>query len=92
VIQDTTGWLTVHDVARQMQVVLSDAQAWRVGSRMASAWEYVVGSPPVKDLRTKKLGTGSHCFALYPPVWRERVERFIRAEQTALLDQGELSV
>lgn len=77
-IQDTSGWISIHDVARDMNLVLDDRQAWKAGSLVESGWKWAVGTPPVKDLRRKKSGTGSHCFALYPPQWRERIERAIR--------------
>lgn len=81
-IQETHGWLTIHDVAKGIGVALSDTQAWTIGSDVAAMWEHDVGAPPLKDLRTKKKGPGSHCFALYPPSWRERIENYIRTFRT----------
>ena len=72
-IQDTRGWISVHDVARQMGVELSNEQAWQVGASMRGIWKLRVGTPPLKDNRTKKIGVGSHCFALYPPSWRGEI-------------------
>jgi hypothetical protein len=74
---DTSDWLTVHDVARAMGLALTDRQAWRAGDLIRRAWEYEHKDPPTKNNRTKKAGTGSHCFALYPPEWQPRIERFI---------------
>lgn len=76
--QKTHQWLTIHDVAKGIGVTLTDRQAWIIGADVAAMWEYDVGAPPLKDLRTKKKGEGSHCFALYPPQWRERIERYIK--------------
>ena len=88
--QDTHGWITVHDVARAMDLELNDEMAWSIGALVAKAWQWQSGTPPLKDLRTKKAGTGSHCFALYPPAFRGRIELIIRgykppdAEQMSL--------
>jgi len=79
VIQDVGGWLTIHDVAKANGWELSNRQAWQAGDLLRRAWRTAVGTDPVKDLRTKKIGIGSHCFALYPPQWRERIERAIRS-------------
>lgn len=80
-LQDTHGWISLHDVARDMGVELSNEEAWMAGRMMEKQWTHFVGTPPLKDNRTKKIGTGSHCFALYPPTdeWRERMARKIHA-------------
>jgi hypothetical protein len=76
-IQDTRGWLNIHDVARERGIELSNEQAWAWGSGMRGVWLWEVGTPPLKELRSKRDGTGSHCFALYPPSWRPRMERWL---------------
>jgi hypothetical protein len=85
--QDTHGWVTVHDVAKDMGVELDDVTAWSVGAQVAAAWGWQSGTPPLKDLRTKKKGAGSHCFALYPPAFRKRMELIIRAYRPPGADQ-----
>jgi hypothetical protein len=78
-LQDTHGWFSIHDRARELRIELTNEQAWEIGRRMQKLWEWSVGTSPVKDLRGKKGGTGSHCFALYPPTeqWKERMDRWI---------------
>lgn len=89
-IQDTHNWISIHDVARENGWALTDRQAWQIGDQVRRSWEWLVKTPPVKDLRRKKEGTGSHCFALYPPDWRERIERAIRAFHPKPDAQGSL--
>lgn len=91
-IQDTHRWVTIHDVAATMGLVLTDRQAWAVGRLKQAQFRWEVGTQPLKDNRAKKSGAGSHCFALYPntPVWRERIERAIRAVQAE--EEAQLSL
>ena len=88
--QDTHGWVTVHDVAEQIGVELDDEMAWSVGAKIASAWEWQTGTPPLKDLRSKKNGGGSHCFALYPPAFVDRMRLIIRGYRPPNADQMNL--
>lgn len=77
---DTHGWLTLHDVARADGLELTNGEAWVIGRRLQRLWLWKAGCKPEKDLRAKKGGAGSHCFALYPPTdeWVERIRRQIR--------------
>jgi hypothetical protein len=77
---DTRNRITIHDVAADLGLELSHAQAWRIGDAVKRIHRWDTGELPVKDNRTKKAGTGSHCFALYPDTaeWRERIARQIR--------------
>lgn len=88
--QDTHNWVTVHDVARANGVDLDDETAWSLGARIATAWEWQTGTSPLKDLRTKKNGGGSHCFALYPPAFAERMWLIIRGYRPPDADQLKL--
>jgi len=88
--QDTHGWLTVHDVASRMGRELDDEVAWSVGTQIAAAWRRQTGTSPLKDLRSKKSGTGSHCFALYPPAFFPLMERIILAYRPPLAGQLDL--
>ena len=82
-------WISIHDVARSMGRELDSLQNWAVGSSVADEWNDVMRARPVKDLRTKKAGTGSHCLALYPPTWlpiiRAAIEE-VRAKRAAQLE------
>lgn len=59
--------VTVIDVARSMGLELSKEIAWEVGTAVANAYRSVYGSQPMKVLRRKTNGGGTHCFAIYPP-------------------------
>lgn len=74
--------LTVLDVARSMGVELDRNAAWSVGATVRRLYETEVGELPPKDLRTKTSGAGSHCFAVYPPEWRDRIAEIIRNHRT----------
>ena len=89
-LQDTHDWVTVHDVARAHGVDLNDVTAWAIGALTATAWEWSTGTPPLKDLRTKKNGGGSHCFALYPPAFADRMWLIIRGYRPPDADQLDL--
>jgi hypothetical protein len=91
-LQDTYGWLTIHDVAGGMSCVLPDRDAMAIGAAVAAAWEWQTGTPPLKDLRNKKKGPGSHCFALYPEAFRPRIELIIRGYKPPDADQLSLDV
>ena len=89
--QDTHAWVTVHDIAYEMGLELDDEAAWSLGAQIAQAWEWGTGTPPLKDLRRKKNGAGTHCFALYPPgPFVERMKLIIRGYQPPSADQMSL--
>ena len=52
--------------------------AWRAGALVREAWLAEVGAYPPKGNRQKTSGRGSHCFALYPSSWVERVDGIVR--------------
>ena len=89
-LQKTHAWITIHDVARDLGYDLDPASAWAIGKETEAAWKCEIGAPPLKDLRVKKRGTGSHCFALYPPHFWPRMERIFRAYRPPHADQGSL--
>ena len=90
--QDTHGWLSVHDAARKMGLELDDETAWSLGALIASAWQWQTGTAPLKDLRSKKSGSGTHCFALYPPEWLPRLQEIVLAVSNTRLSQTNLFV
>ena len=74
-----SSMVTVIEVAESMGVELPKKAAWEVGSAVAAAYRSVYGTQPIKDLRPKSNGGGSHCFAIYPapfvPIIQEAIER-----------------
>lgn len=87
-----SDWISIHDVAERLGVVLTNEQAWEIGASTANAYEAAMGDRPVKDLRPKKTGPGSHCFAIYPPTWAPVLERAIRAAGAEADRQGRLGL
>jgi hypothetical protein len=85
-------WISIHTVAADLQVELSNEEAWHIGKAVAAKWAEVMHRQPVKDLRRKKMGLGSHCFALYPPSWQPVFERAIRAITARAARQGRLDL
>jgi hypothetical protein len=83
-------WSTIHNVAEAMGLVLSNEQAWEIGARLATRYGAVEREAPRKELRGKKNGGGSHCFAVYPPSWRPHLEAEIRAVEAEAARQGRL--
>jgi hypothetical protein len=84
------GWITLHDVAGDLGIVLSNTQAWTVGADIRNRYQRVTGLVPPKDNRTKKAGIGSHCFALYPPAWRAEIVAAIRSADPETSPQEDL--
>lgn len=69
--------ITVPQVAKAMGLVLDNRTAWAIGSEMASQYQQAFGEQPPKDNRPKTTGSGSHCFALYPSTWEQRIKSVI---------------
>ena len=71
--------ITVPQVARLMGVVLDNRTSWSVGSEMAHTYQQEFGENPTKDNRPKTNGSGSHCFALYPAKWEQKIRDVIES-------------
>ena len=82
--------ITILDVCREMGVDLEPKAAWSAGSTMAEMWKDETGELPEKQLRTKTCGTGSHCFAVYPESWRERIREVI--ERVGYVQKAQLNL
>ena len=82
--------ITVLDVARELGLELDPTQAWSAGARVQEAYTSRFGQLPVKDLRRKTYGPGSHCFAIYPPAFRPLIENVLRDIGAADSAQGKL--
>jgi hypothetical protein len=62
---------TVIDILRELHVEPLPAVSWAVGSAVRDRYVELHGDAPMKALRAKTNGPGSHCFAIYPWVFRE---------------------
>jgi hypothetical protein len=70
--------ITVVDVIKAMGLEPTPALTWSVGNTVRDAYERATGSLPVKALREKTSGVGSHCFAIYPAEWRVKIEEVVK--------------
>ncbi len=82
--------ITVQEVARAIGATLGSREAWSIGSVMSTEYEKRFGSLPPKELRPKTNGSGSHCFATYPPSWEPMIRRAIEAATNAGKQQAGL--
>jgi hypothetical protein len=85
-------WISIHSVASDLQVELTNEEAWQIGRAVATSWADIMKHQPVKDLRRKKAGLGSHCFALYPPSWFPVFAAAIRMVTSRAARQGRLDL
>jgi hypothetical protein len=69
--------ITIIQVARAMGVELDNSTAWAIGAEMAQQYVDEFAEQPPKELRPKTCGAGSHCFAVYPSTWEERIRNSI---------------
>lgn len=82
--------ITVLDVARDLGLQPSVQEAWEIGAAVRDAYEQAVGQLPVKALRQKTSGAGSHCFAVYPEEFRPMIEATVRRLATDRAKQIDL--
>lgn len=84
--------ITVVEVMRQMRVDLDKRHTWAIGAMLQRAYAAETGRQPPKDNRRKtNSGTGgSHCFAIYPPEWRHRIEEAVRKVEAMPASQFDL--
>ncbi len=83
------GWFTVIDVFRELGLEPDKTDTWAAGGRLRAAYERETGSLPIKDNRRKTCGKGSHCFAIYPPEWRDHARMIVRSiGRTRAAQQG----
>ncbi len=71
--------VTVIDRLRALGLEAGKRTRWELGAAVRQAWLHEHGELPVKELRTKSSGAGSHCFALYPPEFIPTIDRIVRA-------------
>jgi len=74
VLSEIGAYLSLHDVAREMQVTLTSEQATRIGQRLAKAWREATRTAG-PHLRIKRSG-----LAIYPPSMKPRITLEILGE------------
>jgi len=74
----TKLWITIQNVCRDMKLEPDNNTMWAVGKIMQEKYYRAHGTQPPKENAKKTYGVGVHCFAHYPPDWREAIEAEIR--------------
>jgi hypothetical protein len=82
--------ITVMQVFAYLGIQPTSSQSWAVGNRVAAMYANEFGEQPPKDNRPKTSGGGTHCFALYPRTWQERIARVINEVVDAEAAQQDL--
>jgi len=82
--------ITVLDVFRELRIDPDNETSWAIGQQVREEYKRQYGQLPHKELRIKRSGHGSHCFAVYPRAWRSHIERIVRQHQAMKDKQGDL--
>ena len=69
--------ITVLDVIRELGLEPTSRDNWKIGSRVRLEYLDTYKKEPVKDLRQKTSGAGSHCFAIYPVEFVPKIREII---------------
>lgn len=83
-------FITVVDVFKAMGLSPTVQMTWAVGAAVRDRYQERFGHLPEKVLRTKTSGSGSHCFAVYPPSWRPVIVECISRVNAARAAQPDL--
>ena len=70
---------TTIDVIRGLGYEPAAPLSGEIGAVVRDTYAGVYGAPPIKTLRPKTRGPGSHCFACYPEEFRPLATRVARA-------------
>lgn len=71
-------WNNVRDRIHSLGLPYPDKHiAWALGDYVRDAWVKEHGSLPRKVLMQKTSKEGSHCLAIYPPVFWPTVDRIV---------------
>lgn len=76
--------LTIRDVADSMGINLTSRQAWHVGAAVRERHLADFDRLPVKELRPKASGTGTHCLAVYPASYQQVIRDAIKTVVAAM--------
>jgi hypothetical protein len=71
--------ITIIQVCRDIGVEPNPELTWAVGAAVRNRYIEKTGESPLKQLRPKTDGQGSHCFAIYPNDWHSDIADIIRA-------------
>ena len=83
-------YFTIVDVFRDLDFEPVPEDTWEAGALMRDLYTEMVDEPPALELRRKTNGPGTHCFAVYPPGWRDKAEDVVRKVASHRLRQMRL--
>ncbi len=86
----TKMWITVPQVCEAMGLKTDNHTMWTVGQAMQQKFYLMYRTQPPKENAKKTSGAGVHCFAHYPPDWREVIEVEILKHKPDPTKQGNL--
>jgi hypothetical protein len=87
-IDDVRSYISLHDVEDRERIKLTVNDAWAAGAQIQRMFTDIFGALPLKVNRPKRYGPGSHCFAVYPPSWYERIALVVRSFSPGVDPQG----
>ncbi|MCU0918614.1 MAG: hypothetical protein MUC88_29265 [Planctomycetes bacterium] len=70
--------ITVPAVFKSLGIEPRPEWTWAVGDRMQKMYAAERGEQPPKALRRKTSGVGTHCLAVYPYDWHQKIADVIR--------------
>lgn len=79
---DLSRHKTIAEIMRGIGIEPVNELTWSVGAEVRKMYEARYGVPPKKALRQKTSGTGSHDFAVYPPMLVGEIEELIKTWTT----------
>jgi hypothetical protein len=82
--------VTVPEVMKALGLEPEPHVSWSIGARVREEYVATMKAPPPKALRPKTSGSGSHCFAVYPPEMVPLIERIVGEHKAAAARQGSL--
>jgi hypothetical protein len=86
----TEEFITVPQVFDRLGYEPVAPDTWTAGALVREAWLDMMGHYPIKQLRPKTNGGGSHCFAIYPIDWLPKIESIVRSVAQHQKRQGSL--
>jgi hypothetical protein len=81
------GWFTIIDVFNDLRRETTPALTWSAGAQLRDLYRKQTGALPIKESRPKTTGHGSHCFAIYPPAWKDDAIAIVMALDTEKASQ-----
>jgi len=73
---------TLLDLLDEMNIEPHNELTWTLGAALRERFRELHDRLPEKELRTKRSGLGSHCFAVYPISFKPEAQKIVTAHET----------